>query len=173
MSAWCCPARCDRSTEGVIRSDRNGRICSHPAMPDWLIWPLLEQLIQPLQMFDVSGQMIQKHHIEQNSRPLVTAKGRSGRQLLPDVRDFRSGRRWPRSCPLPVVSTGLRGCCSLTQPSPKNARALSAVLQLYRLKHQRNRGRRANMFDGDLRRQGHSPASDSKSGVPSLPCKKR
>ena len=91
-----------------------------PLDPACLISAAAHQLIQPFQMLDVRSQVVEEHHVEQNSHDL-----RQRRIFLVWTLTWCS--RFSQRTPMakifsaPSRMMGLSGCCNRKHPSPKNA----------------------------------------------------
>ena len=118
---------------------------------------LSEQLVQPLEVFDIGSQMVEEHHVKEDSHDLrqrrVLLIGGVCLMLLVFTAN-PDGENLSRPQPYDRAERLLQAQTSVAEKSRSFSR-----LESYRLKHQRNGGRGANMIDGDLGRQGHSAAS--------------
>ena len=156
MSRWCCAANSDKSTDGVIRRGSRGRIFSHPSRPVWLMWPSLSSWFKRSRCSTSVARW--SRNITLKRTPITCAsEGSFGSAGLLMFLIFTANTDGENLfCPQPY-DRAERLLQAQTSVAEKGRSF--GCFEPYRLKDQRNGGRRANMIDRDLCRQRHPAAS--------------
>src|SRR5208283_1102432 len=118
---------------------------------------LAQQLIQPLQVLDVSSQVVQKHNVKENSHHLRERRVFIIRGFFLMFEIFAANTNREDLCRTQANNRAQRLLQADTTVTEK-CRS-SRCSKPYRLKDQRNGRRSANMVDGYFCRQGHPPSS--------------
>jgi hypothetical protein len=115
-----------------------------------------EHLIQPLQMFDVRGEVVQKHDIKKHSQHLRERRVILISSLFLMFQVFTTSTDGEN----PICSQPYDRAQRLLQAHTPIAEKRSSACgsKPYWLKYQRNGRRRADVLDRDLCRQSHPPA---------------
>src|ERR1019366_8049854 len=116
-----------------------------------------EQPIQPLEVLDVGSKVIQKHHIKQNTQDLRQRRIALVAGFFRMLETFAAHADCQKSL-CPQAYDWAERLLKAHAAIPEKSRS-PRCLKSYRAEDQWNSGRRTNMLDGNLCRQGHPPAS--------------